>query len=215
MGDRALVAAFAHGFFLALALILPLGPQNTFVISQGTTYSQYRKTVPVVVTAALSDTVLIVVAVMGVSLVLLAIPWLKDILTVLGIVFLAWMGWQSWKTPVYTGLGEDSSQAYWTLRRRVFYTLRASLLNPHAIMDTVVVIGGGAALYTHSLDRLAYASAAVFVSWTWFFAISLAGGFLRHLSPLRLMNRLSAAIMWTIAARYLVTLGRFWWHMHA
>lgn len=210
-----MVAAFVHGFLLALALILPLGPQNTFVISQGTTHSQYRRTVPVVVTAALSDTVLIAVAVMGVSLVLLAIPWLKAGLTVLGLLFLVWMGWQSWNTPVHSGSSDDLSHAYWTLRRRVLYTLRASLLNPHAIMDTVVVIGGGAALYSHAGDRLAYASAAIFVSWAWFFAISLAGRFLRTLSALRLINRLSAAIMWTVAARYLITLGRMWWHAQA
>ncbi|WP_275107296.1 hypothetical protein [Sulfobacillus harzensis] len=38
--------AFLHGFLLALALILPLGPQNTLVMSQGTTHRQYRRTVP-------------------------------------------------------------------------------------------------------------------------------------------------------------------------
>ncbi len=79
--------AFMHGFLLALALILPLGPQNLFVMSRGTTHRQYRRTVPVVLAVATSDTILIGGAVLGVSLVLLALPVLKDVLTLLGMVF--------------------------------------------------------------------------------------------------------------------------------
>lgn len=210
-----MVLAFVHGFLLALALILPLGPQNTFVMSQGTTHRQYRRTIPVVLTAALSDTVLIVAAVLGVSLVLSALPALKEALTVLGIIFLVWMGWQSWRTPIHVGASDDAAMAYWTLRRRILHTLRASLLNPHAIMDTVVVIGGGAALYSAPAEKIAYALAAVLVSWAWFFVISLAGrafGRLRDQArTLRWINRTSAGIMWVIAGRYLVQLSQALW----
>lgn len=208
--------AFLHGFLLALALILPLGPQNTFVMSQGTTHRQYRHTVPVVVTAALADMILIGMAVLGVSAVLLVAPMLKEILTLLGIVFLGWMGWQSWRAPVHPETSDGAVKAYWTIRRQVMHTLRASLLNPHAIMDTVIVIGGGAALYTTPGDKLAYAMAAVLVSWVWFFALSLAGralAQLRHRArTLQWVNRISAGIMWTIAGRYLIQLGTALWN---
>lgn len=196
---------------LALALILPLGPQNTFVISQGATHRQYRQTLPVVCTAAISDTVLIVVAVLGVSAVLVAAPALKDILTLLGILFLAWMGIQSWRTPVAMKLTDDGASTYWTLRRRIVHALRASLLNPHAILDTVVVIGGGAALYVYPDQKLAYTMAAVTVSWLWFFLLSVAGRFVGRLRnqarTVRWINRSSAGIMWLIAVRYLIQLG--------
>ena len=127
-----------------------------------------------VVTAALPDTILIGVAVLGVSAVLVVAPMLKEILTLLGIVFLVWMGWKSWRTPVHPGTSDGAARTYWTLRRQIMHTLRASLLNPHAMMDTVVVIGGGAAFYTTPGEKLAYALAAVLVSWVWFFALSLA-----------------------------------------
>lgn len=205
-----MVMAFFHGFLLALALILPLGPQNTFVLSQGATHRRYRETLPVVLTAAVSDTLLIVFAVLGVSVVLVAAPALKDVLTVLGIFFLTWMGIQSWRAPVTLGLSEDGVSAYWTLRRRIMYALRASLLNPHAILDTVVVIGGGAALYAHWDQKFAYTVAAVMVSWLWFLVLSMAGRFLGGLrnraETLRWINRSSAGIMWVIAARYLIQL---------
>lgn len=209
--------ALLQGFLLALALILPLGPQNTFVMSQGTTHRQYRRTVPVVVTAALADTILIGVAVLGVSAVLVVAPMLKEILTLLGIVFLVWMGWQSWRTPVHPETSDGPARAYWRLRRQIMHTLRASLLNPHAIMDTVVVIGGGAALYTTPSEKLAYALAAALVSWMWFFALSLAGralAQLRHQArTLQWINRISAGIMWTIAGRYLIQLGTALWNV--
>ncbi len=208
--------AFLHGFLLALALILPFGPQNTFVISQGTTHRQYRLTVAVVVTAAISDTLLIGMAVLGVSVVLLAAPMLKEALTFLGIVFLVWIGWQSWRTPVHPETSDNGSMAYWTLRRRILHALRVSLLNPHAIMDTIVVIGGGAALYPTPAEKLVYALAAVLVSWVWFFAISLAGRALGQLrnqaGTLKWINRVSAGIMWTIAGRNLVQLGNTLWN---
>lgn len=207
--------AFVHGFLLAWALILPMGPQNSFVISQGTTHVQYGRTVPVVITAALSDTILIAGAVLGASMILLALPVLKDVLTLLGIVFLGWMGWKSWRIPVHALSSDAGAAAYWTLRRRVMHTLRASLLNPHAIMDTVVVIGGGAAMYSAPAEKLSYALAAVLVSWFWFFALSLAGrtlGHLRHQARTLLwLNRVSAGIMWAIAGSYLVQLGHTWW----
>lgn len=208
--------AFLHGFLLSFSLILPMGPQNTFVINQGVTYRQYRRTMPVVATAALSDTILIVVAVLGVSVVLEEAPMLKEVLTFLGIVFLTWMGWQSWRMLVPTSPSDESAMAYWTLRRRIMHTLRASLLNPHAIMDTVVVIGGGAALYATPAQKLAYAVAAVLVSWVWFFVISLTGRalgqFRNQVRTLQWLNRISAGIMWTIAGRYLVQLGNALWN---
>ncbi len=211
-----MLAAFLHGFLLALALILPLGPQNTFVMSQGAANERYRDVVPVVIVASLSDTMLIAVAVSGVSLALLALPVLKIGLTILGIVFLGWMGVQSWRAPVDHGETRliDPSTAAWPLRKRVRYSLSVSLLNPHAIMDTIVVIGGGAALYSHEGEKLAYGLAAILVSWTWFFALSLTGrAFLllrNRARALTALNRGSAIIMWAIAAKYLVQSIQLW-----
>ena len=211
-----MTSAFVHGFLLAAALILPLGPQNMFVIGQGATHRQYRRALPVVLTAAVSDTLLIGIAVLGVSLVVLELPVLKAALTVFGIMFLVWMGWHSWRAPVDKLRSDDAAMAYWTLRRRIMYTLRVSLLNPHAVMDTVVLIGGGAALYSTPANKLAYALAAVLVSWIWFFAISVGGRALRHLPNQALMqrwvNRISAGIMWATAGRYLIQLCQVVWN---
>lgn len=93
-------AAFLHGYVLAFGLILPLGPQNAFVLSQGALNSRWRHALPVVVTASCSDTLLILLAVMGVSMLVLTLPWLKIILIVVGVLFLGFMGWRTWHAPI-------------------------------------------------------------------------------------------------------------------
>ena len=205
-----MLAAFAHGFLLAFALILPLGPQNTFVLTQGAAQPQWRAVLPIVVTAALSDTTLIIAAIAGVSLVILAIPVLRIILSVAGVLFLIYMGYKTWTAPV--GAEQPEEAMDWTLGRKVRYSLSVSLLNPHAIMDTVVVIGGGAAIYTTAADRWSYALGVTLVSWVWFLGLSVAGRVIYRIAkgPVvqRWLNRGSAALMWAVAGRYALQVGK-------
>ncbi|WP_337193032.1 LysE/ArgO family amino acid transporter [Deinococcus xianganensis] len=54
-----------------------------------------------------------------------------------------------------------------------------SLLNPHALLDTVVLIGGASAGLVGGA-RLAFLAGTVLASWAWFFTLALAG---RALAP--------------------------------
>ncbi len=200
-----------HGFLLAFALILPLGPQNTFVLTQAATQKRWRCVLPIVITAALSDTALIVLAIGGVSLIVLAIPFLRLVLSAAGVLFLAYMGFKTWTADSRAGEANGSA-ASWTPARKIRHSLTVSLLNPHAIMDTIVVIGGGAAVYGTMSDRWTYAAAATLVSWVWFFGLSLAGRIVyraaRSDAARRTLDRASAILMWLIAAGYAWQLGR-------
>jgi L-lysine exporter family protein LysE/ArgO len=203
-------AAFAHGFLLALALILPLGPQNTFVLAQGATGARLRDALAVAAVAALCDTALIGASVAGVSLVVLALPGLRVALDVLGVAFLGYAGLGAWRTR--QGGGGAGGRPAWPLGRRLRYSVSVSFLNPHAILDTVVVLGGGAALYTTADGRWAYATAAALVSWLWFLALSLVGRALGRAAGGaaggRWLGRASALVMWAVALRYALALVR-------
>lgn len=205
-----MAGAFAHGLLLALALIAPLGPQNAFVLAQGATQPRWRSTLPVVVAAALSDTALIGVAVAGASLVVLALPALRLALGAAGLGFLLYMGFRAWTAA--DGGRQAGEEAAWPLGRQVRYSLSVSLLNPHAILDTVVVLGGGAAAYATTTDRWAYAIAAATVSWLWFLALSLVGRLAHRVTSRpgarRWINRGSAVIMWAVALRFALQLLR-------
>ena len=191
-----------HGIFLSFGLILPLGVQNVFVLSQGMNQPRFIYALPAVITAACCDTLLIAAAVGGVSLLLLQYEFLKLVLTVLGILFMLYMGWVTWKSVPNTS--EEVARSY-SPGRQILFAAGVSLLNPHAILDTVGVIGTSAAGYMGS-ERLIFTLACVLVSWVWFFALALAGRLMGGNKAMRyvvLLNKTAAALMWG-AAVYLV-----------
>jgi len=55
---------FIVGVVLAFGLILPLGPQNMFILSQGATQSKLRRALPAFITAG-CDTAMIIIAITG------------------------------------------------------------------------------------------------------------------------------------------------------
>ncbi|MEH7748262.1 LysE family transporter, partial [Neobacillus drentensis] len=88
-----MISAAIHGFILAFGLILPLGVQNVFIFNQGAMQSRWIYVLPVVLTASICDTLLISLAVFGVSAVVLGITWIKMALLLGGILFLLYMGY--------------------------------------------------------------------------------------------------------------------------
>lgn len=196
-----------HGFLLALGLILPLGPQNSFVLSQGLSQPSLIRAMPVVVTAACCDTLLIVLAVAGVSAVVGAIQWLRLVLVCGGVVFLIAAGWMTWRAPPPSpqngddGTGE-AGRSPASMGRQVGFALACSLGNPHAIVDTIGVIGTSALAY-QGARLLAFSGACIAVSWLWFAGLAVAGRMLSRLDlARRLLNPASALVMW-ISAGYL------------
>lgn len=93
-----MLAAILHGSILALGLILPLGVQNVFVFNQGAMQSKFKRVLPVIITASICDTLLITLAVLGVSVVVLQFYWIKAFLFVAGVFFLINMGFVTWKS---------------------------------------------------------------------------------------------------------------------
>lgn len=87
-----------HGMILAFGLILPLGVQNVFIFNQGALHKRFTGVLPAVVTAGICDTILISLAVAGVSIIVFSFEWLRMLLFAAGALFLAYMGWQMWKS---------------------------------------------------------------------------------------------------------------------
>lgn len=201
--------AFIHGFILALGLILPLGIQNVFIFSQGAAHGRFVAALPAVLAAAVADTLLILLAVQGVSLVILTFYWLRVVLVVLGAVFIAYMGWLTWNSSANIELSEDT--ALWPVKRQVLFALTVSLFNPHAILDTIGVIGTSSLAYGGNA-KAAFVAACIAVSWVWFVFLAVAGRALRVLDSggtmLGLMNKASAVIMWLSGLYMLYSMNR-------
>lgn len=198
--------ALIYGFVLAFGLILPLGVQNVFVFSQGAAHPKLRHALPAVITASLCDTLLILLAVAGVSLVVLTISWLKLLLFIFGALFMVYMGWAIWRSR--PELPADGG-ARLAAGKQIVFAVSVSLLNPHAIMDTIGVIGTSS-LRFEGLEKGLFAAATIGVSWIWFFGLSWAGRLIGGLDSsgtiLRRMNKLSAIIVWVMAGYIIIQL---------
>lgn len=202
-----MVTAAIHGIIIAFGLILPLGVQNIFVFNQGALHHRFRQALPVVITASMCDTLLIAAAVSGVSLIVLSVEWVTPVLYGAGMIFLAFMGWKIWSGAPQTG---DSPVL--SMKGQVGYALSVSLLNPHAIMDTVGVIGMNSLHYGGG-QRWMFAAAAAGVSWIWFAGLALTGRWLGRVESsgriLRLLNVFSALLIWSMAVYMGVQLAAY------
>jgi L-lysine exporter family protein LysE/ArgO len=195
------LTAFIHGFLLAFGLILPLGVQNVFVFNQGATQPRLTRALPAVLTAALCDMLLILLAVLGISLIVLKLAWVKTLLYGAGVVFLLYMGWAIWKSSA----GDEQTERPEPLPpgKQAAFALSVSLFNPHAILDTIGVIGTSSLKYDFP-EKWAFAASCILVSLLWFCGLAISGRLLGRLDQsgrwLRWLNRLSAVIIWGMAA---------------
>lgn len=192
--------AFLTGFSLGLSLILAIGAQNAFVLRQGL---RRAHVLPVVLTCALSDAILIGAGVAFFATLRDILPGLAPVMRYLGAAFLfvygglafrsAWRGGQA-LAPQDAGTG--------SLRRAVLTCLALTWLNPHVYLDTVLLIGSVATRYPG--QALAFGAGAVLSSFVFFFALGYGA---RLLAPVfarptawRLLDAGIGCVMWAIAA---------------
>ncbi|WRN72810.1 LysE family transporter [Staphylococcus aureus] len=76
----------------------------------------------------------------------MSLPILQAIIYIVGLIFLMYMAWTIWHDKPST----DGEAQIMSPMKQVSFALSVSLLNPHAILDTIGVIGSSAALYSGS-----------------------------------------------------------------
>jgi len=201
-----MLEAIIHAIILSIGLIIPLGVQNVFVFNQGALQPRFSRALPVVVTASVCDTLLIVLAVFGVSLLVLKLKWLQWLLFGGGILFLAYMGWVVWHSQPKRDEGHRESLS---VKKQIAFAASVSLFNPHAILDTIGVIGTSSLKYAGA-EKGAFMLSCIAVSWIWFLGLALAGRLLGTLDAdgkiLSVVNKISALIIWGVAGYLLWTL---------
>lgn len=191
--------AVVHGMILAFGLIVPLGVQNIFVFNQGALHPKFSRALPVVITAAVCDTILILAAVSGVSLLVLTFDWLKNFILGFGILFLLFIGFALWRSQAAS---PDKEAERFTTKRQILFAASVSLLNPHALLDTIGVIGTNSLHYENEL-RWAFTLTTIVVSWLWFLGLAAAGRLLGKFDArgkmIGWLNKISALVVWGVA----------------
>lgn len=193
-----MITAFIYGILLAFGLIIPLGVQNIFVFNQGATQHRLLSALPSVLTAFICDVILILCAVLGLSVIVLSMPWIKTIIFSGGIIFLSYMGWISW-TSIAPVKGETKPLSF---MQQIGFAASVSLLNPHALIDAIGVIGTNSLNFVGQ-EKWAYTVACILVSFCWFLSLSVMGHFFNKLDKTgngtKWLSKISAIIMWMTA----------------
>lgn len=199
------VRALLEGLLLGFGLIVAIGPQNAFVLRAGLR----RQHAPVAaLVSSLGDAILITVGVVGVGALLNAHPLLVRLATIGGALFLAWFGVGALRSALRPA-GMDLAAAVPTTRRAVALTAAGfSLLNPHAILDTVVLLGTVSARFQGSA-RLEFALGAMLASAVWFFALAFVASRLAFLferpGAWRVLDAFVALVMFALAVKLLLS----------
>lgn len=193
-----MINAFLYGTTLAIGLIIPLGVQNVFIFNQGATQPHFLHALPSVLTAFICDMCLILCAVFGVSLIVLTIPWLKSLIFGVGIIFLFYMALLTWKNANSATV----VKAPFSAKKQIGFAASVSLLNPHALLDSIAVIGVNALQFSGS-NKLAFTVACIIVSFCWFLSLSIMGHYLNKIDAsghyVKIINKISAGIILSIA----------------
>ncbi len=191
---------YFQGLALGAAMILPLGPQNAFVMNQG-----IRRQYPLMVAGlcALSDLVLICAGIFGGSAVLMQSPWLMALVTWGGVAFLLWYGFGALKTAFSQQLELANAEVLKQGRWRIIATMLAvTWLNPHVYLDTFVVLGSLGGQLAAEPKRW-FALGTISASFIWFFGLALLAAWLaprlRTAKAQRIINVVVGVIMWFIA----------------
>jgi len=138
--------AAVKGFTLGLSMIIPIGSQNSMLISQGINKNYHLMTACLFI---LYDALLITLGVLGGSLILSTNDMLFTLLTWAGILFLLAYGGMSFKKAIKgVNSDEDNLVSQKSVKIVVLTSLIVTFLNPHAYIDTVMVIGSVGGQYT-------------------------------------------------------------------
>jgi len=210
------LAAFLSALGLCLGLIVSIGAQNAIVLRQGLR----REHVGIVVlVCVVSDAILQTLGVAGVATLVTAHPWLETLARWAGAVFIAgfaivsarraWRGGGSLDAAPDDQATDAAAAGGTVLARPRTATRTATLLtilavtwlNPHALVETTVVLGSVAA--THGDARWFFLAGGITASTLWFV---LFGYGARYLAPLlrterawRILDGGIAVIMLVIA----------------
>ena len=131
-----MIAPFIQGFGAGGGLIVAIGAQNAFVLSQGVRGNHH---VTIAFICILCDAIFITAGVAGIGGSVSANPILAQWVAWGGAGFLFVYGCGSLRSAVKGGSLETSDRTVLSLSAAILTTLAVTLLNPHFYLDTVIL----------------------------------------------------------------------------
>jgi L-lysine exporter family protein LysE/ArgO len=166
-----------RGFCIVTSLIVAIGPQNSFVFSQAV---RCKNLGVVIATTIVCDTLLASIGIAGFGPIVSKFPTITRCLCVAALVWLSLNAASSFRHAWSGGNAFSSSAVSGNVGRAMLSATAYSLLNPHAYVDSVVLLGSfSSALPAH--QRVSFFAGVVLGIAVWFISLGAMG---RICSPL-------------------------------
>lgn len=199
---------YLTGLTLGFSLIMVIGTQNIYIIKQGILRqnSYYCALI-----CGVCDATLIALGVVGAHALTERLPLFNTILLILGIAFLVVYGGLSIKRAFVGRTRMDNNANIQVIPETKLKTfliaLGFSLLNPHAFIDSFVILGG-VANHLPTDARWQFALGAITASFTWFFVLVTVAVYfspvLQKKKTWQWMEFISGCVMLYIAAHFII-----------
>lgn len=194
-----MVSSYFTGLSLMATLIMPIGMQNAFVLSQGVKKQHHLF---VAGFCSLSDAFFMSLGVWGGATLFVTFPWLLYSISILGALFMMTYGWQCLSRAKQGNSSIESGKKMINLKAIIVACSAFTFLNPHVYIDTIVILGGFAANLAES-EKPMFVAGGISASFLWFFSLALLG---QKLSPIlsnpraqRIIDGIIGVMMWVIA----------------
>ena len=199
-----MLQSYMQGFAIGMSLIMAIGAQNAFVLKQGL---KKQHVFLVCVVCAASDSILILLGVLGFSKVIQTHPEFVDWAKYFGATFLLVYGAQHFLQAFRASTGlKPSEKNESKLMKMLLICLALTWLNPHVYLDTVVLIGSISTKF--ETTALYFAIGAVTASWLFFFSLGFGARFLlpvfQNQRAWQILDFIIALVMWGIAISLLL-----------
>ena len=162
-----ILAPVTAGFALGGSLIIAIGAQNAFILRMGL----LRQHVFILCfVCALSDALLIAIGVAGMGAFVDSNPALLKFISIGGGLFLVVYALLALRRAFKAEKMTPAANVTQSLAKALGICLAFTFLNPHVYLDTVVLIGALAAVWSGE-QRVIFAIGAMCASFVWFFGL--------------------------------------------
>lgn len=181
------------GLLVMLSAIVAIGPQNAFLLRQAVRRERVWLAAWIFL---FGDVTMICLGGFGIGHFLDRWPVLKLLLTGLGALYIFWFGLNVFRQSLHPKKLE--LDAALPVKSIVAGALAVTFLNPHAILDTIILVGT-MALHFAGAAKIMFLSGAILGSAIWFFGLAWTGqrlaGFLSRPEVWRVIDRVITVIM--------------------
>ena len=196
--------ALFKGLATSAGLIVAIGAQNAFVLTQGLRREYHW---PIAGICSFFDALFITLGIAGMGALVSESPTLLSITQWGGALFLGWYGLRSFRAAFQDNSLKSESRGIRNLTHAILTTLAITLLNPHVYLDTLGLIGAISVQFTTAALKSIFAIGAVTSSFVFFFGLGYGA---RLLAPVmqsakawQILDVLIGLVMWALAFKLL------------